>query len=217
MATETPAKGRPARPDAPPAHDEPLPDPVRRPDPVLADISAALFHLRRVWAKPDLMKRIRAMTSAGTGGRPLQISNLMVVNAVAALGEAAADPDRAAGPVCEEVTVGAVAERLEIDPSTASRLVGHALDAGLLSRRPSPVDARRANLDLTDAGRRVKQVADRFRRAYLDELMSGWTADERAEFAVLLTRFADAAARAPKYADGIERIFEEAGADAGTG
>lgn len=209
MATETPAKGRPARPDAPPAHDEP------HPDPVLADISAALFHLRRVWAKPDLMKRVRAMTSAGTGGRPLQISNLMVVNAVAALTEDAADPDRADGPSCDEVTVGAVAERLEIDPSTASRLVGHALDGGLLSRRPSPVDARRANLDLTDAGRRVKQVADRFRRAYLDELLSGWTADERAEFALLLTRFADAAARAPKYADGIERIFKEAGADPG--
>ncbi|TYB40986.1 MarR family winged helix-turn-helix transcriptional regulator [Actinomadura chibensis] len=215
MATETPAKGRPARPDAPPAHDGPRPDPVRSPDPVLTDISTALFHLRRVWAKPDLMKRVRAMTSAGTGGRPLQISNLMVVNAVAALSEAAADPNRADGPPCDEVTVGAVADRLEIDPSTASRLVGHALDAGLLSRRPSPVDARRANLDLTDAGRRVKQVADRFRRAYLNELMSGWTAAERSEFAVLLTRFADAAARAPKYADGIERIFEEAGADRG--
>src|SRR5690606_19282100 len=109
--------------------------------------------------------------------------------------------------------VGAVAERLEIDPSTASRLVGHAIDAGLVSRRPSPVDARRANLGLTEAGLRVKRVADRSRRAYLDALMAGWTADERAEFARLLTRFADAAAHAPEYSDGIGRIFEEAAAD----
>ncbi|XRQ11202.1 MarR family winged helix-turn-helix transcriptional regulator [Actinomadura welshii] len=209
MATDTTAAngtgGRDTTGNGPPGH-EPPPGP--QDDPVLAGIGAALLQLRRSWAKPDLMKRIRAQTPAGTDGRPLQISNLMVVNAVAALTTA----EGPGGPP-HEITVGAVAERLEIDPSTASRLVGHAIDAGLLSRRPSPIDARRANLGLTDAGRRVKQVADRFRRAYLDELMSGWTAQERAEFGRLLTRFADAAARAPRYSDGIDKIFEEARAD----
>ncbi|MEO5877942.1 MAG: MarR family transcriptional regulator, partial [Streptosporangiaceae bacterium] len=82
-------------------------------DPVLAEIGIALFHLRRVWAKPDLMRKVREQTP---GSRPLQMSNLMVVSAVNRLGEGAGT----------EVTVGAVAERLEIDPSTASRLVGHA-------------------------------------------------------------------------------------------
>lgn len=220
MATETPATGRPAEPDAPvPPESSPessgappatMPD-EQPPDPVLADVAMALFHLRRVWAKPDLMRRIRAQTSACADGRPLQLSNLMVVNAVAAL-TAAARPECAGGRP-GEVTVGAVAERLEIDPSTASRLVGHAIDAGLVTRRPSPVDARRANLGLTEAGLRVKRVADRSRRAYLDALMAGWTAGERTEFARLLTRFADAAARAPEYSDGIGRIFEEAAAD----
>ncbi|WP_131740336.1 MarR family winged helix-turn-helix transcriptional regulator [Actinomadura roseirufa] len=179
-------------------------------DPVLSDIGTALFHLRRVWAGPDLMKHIRAQTSGGPDGRPLQISNLMVVNAVSAL---TAMGDDANGGAAFEVTVGAVAERLEVDPSTASRLVGHAIDAGLVSRRPSPVDARRANLGLTEAGRRVKRVADRFRRAYLDELMAGWPDEERATFARLLTRFADAAVRVPMDPDGIGRIFEEAGAE----
>ncbi|WP_344591015.1 MarR family winged helix-turn-helix transcriptional regulator [Actinomadura vinacea] len=189
------------RPAEPPERPVPAPsDPVLA-DPALAEISLALFHLRRVWAKPDLMKRIRAQTSSGPGARPLQLSNLMVVHAVAALNAEA------------EVTVGAVAERLEIDPSTASRLVGHAIDAGLVSRRPSPVDARRANLGLTAAGARVKQVADRSRRAYLDELMADWTPDERTDFARLLTRFTDAAARAPMEADRVDRIFEEAHAD----
>ncbi|TDD69741.1 MarR family winged helix-turn-helix transcriptional regulator [Actinomadura rubrisoli] len=209
MATETSATERPADRD-PGRHD---PSETESPDPVLSEIGVALFHLRRVWAKPDLMKRIRAQTSSGPGGRPLQISNLMVVNAVAALTDAAlCAPGQkpARDDDTGEVTVGAVAERLEVDPSTASRLVGHAIDAGLVSRRPSPVDARRANLGLTDAGRRVKQVADRFRRAYLDELMTGWSPTERTEFARLLTRFADAAAQAPMYPDGIDRIFEEA-------
>ncbi|GAA4143119.1 MarR family winged helix-turn-helix transcriptional regulator [Actinomadura keratinilytica] len=184
-------------------------DSAEPPDPVLSDISRALFHLRRVWFKPDLMKKIRAQTSGGPGGRPLQLSNLMVVHAIAALSAAAEDP----GCPTAEVTVGAVAERLEIDPSTASRLVGHAIDAGLVSRRPSPVDARRANLGLTEAGRRVRQVAERSRRAYLAGLMSDWTPEERAEFARLLTRFTEAAVRTPAELEGIDKIFREAGAD----
>jgi hypothetical protein len=75
------------------------------------------------------------------------------------------------------------------------------------------VDARRANLGLTGAGLRVKQVADRFRRAYLDELMADWTAAERADFARLLTRFAEAAVRDPMDPDGVDKIFEVAQAD----
>jgi len=166
-------------------------------DPVLAEIGTAMFQLRRLWARPDLMRKIREQTP---GSRPLQMSNLMVVYAVSGLAVEAG----------VEVTVGAVAERLEIDPSTASRLVGHAIDAGLVSRRPSPLDARRANLQLTDAGERVKQVAHRWRMAYFAELMSGWTEAERAEFARLLLRFSEAAANAPMDPNGIGQIFKEA-------
>jgi DNA-binding MarR family transcriptional regulator len=211
MVTETSSTERPPRTDSAPSEASGASGTRAEPrdlsDPVINDIAVALFHVRRVWGKPDLMKRIRAQTSSGPGGQPLQVSNLMVVHAVAALTAACAA--EAAG----EVTVGAVAERLEIDPSTASRLVGHAIDAGLISRRPSPNDARRANLGLTDAGRRVKRVAERYRRAYIAELMSGWTADERADFARLFTRFADAAAQAPMELDGVDKIFEEAEAD----
>jgi DNA-binding MarR family transcriptional regulator len=171
-------------------------DPV---DPVLAEIGQAVFHLRRVWAKPGLMRKVREETE---GSRPLQMSNLMVVHAVSGLSAEADDVG--------EVTVGAVADRLEIDPSTASRLVGHAIDAGLVSRRPSPVDARRANLQLTDAGLRVRQVAHRFRMAYLADLTADWTEEERVEFARLLKRFTGAAARAPIDPDGIGKIFKEA-------
>jgi Transcriptional regulators len=168
-------------------------------DPVLNEIGESVFHLRRVWAKPSLMQKVREQTA---GSRPLQMSNLMVVHAVAGLCTETADKD--------EVTVGAVADRLEIDPSTASRLVGHAIDAGLVSRRPSPVDARRANLQLTDAGQRVRQVAHRFRMAYLAELTTDWTEEERVQFALLLKRFTHAAVQVPVDLDGIGKIFEEA-------
>jgi DNA-binding MarR family transcriptional regulator len=169
-------------------------------DQLLSEIGVALFELRKVWATPGLMRKLREQTP---GERPLQWSNLGVVIAVARL-----TPEMGG-----EVTVGAVAERLDIDPSTASRLVGHAIDAGFVSRRPSPVDGRRANLRLTETGSRVMDVADRFRRAYLADLMADWTPGERAEFARLLTRFTEAAARRPMDPSRIDQIFEEARAD----
>jgi DNA-binding MarR family transcriptional regulator len=175
---------------------------------VLVKIEAALFHIRRVWAKPEIIRKLR---DQGPSGRPVQTSSLLVVHAVAQL--SGGDDGCGAPPPAEraeDVTVGAVAERLGIDPSTASRLVGHAIDAGFIARRPSPRDARRANLQLTDAGRRLKTVADRFRRAYLAELLADWTEAERAEFARLLTRFTRAAVQAPMNAVAIEKIFAAA-------
>jgi DNA-binding MarR family transcriptional regulator len=243
------------------------PMPAGPTDSDLIKIETALFHVRRVWTKPEIVRELRQQ---GPSGRPVQTSTLLVVDAVAQLSAAggcttepprpqpsATAPSRTEVAVSEQsrtesvrtepahaetshaetshaeaarsnpsraetarteparvetarepgtagtphtpadVTVGAVAERLGIDPSTASRLVGHAIDAGFIARRPSPRDARRANLQLTDAGRRLKAVADQFRRAYLAEVLAGWTDAERAEFARLLTRFTDAAVRTP--------------------
>jgi DNA-binding MarR family transcriptional regulator len=175
--------------------------PAGQPGSVLIKIETALFHIRRVWAKPEIMRKLREQ---GPSGRPIQTSSLLVVHAVAQPADAGSG-----------VTVGAVAERLGIDPSTASRLVGHAIDAGFVARRPSPRDARRANLQLTDAGRRLKSVADRFRRAYLAELLADWTETERTEFARLLTRFTEAAIRTPMTPAAIEKIFAIGAAEPG--
>lgn len=186
-------------------------------DRVLAEIADGLFHLRRAWAKPV----IERMQRQPPGGRPLHLSNLMVVyavDAVPARPAIAPDGQRERGERGQrEVNVGDVAERLEIDPSTASRLVGHAIDAGLVSRRPSPADARRADLRLTDAGRRVKLVADRYRQRYLDTLLAEWSDDERRQFARMLTRFADAATCRPMDLSGVGRIFAEAGSGPAAG
>lgn len=165
-------------------------------DPVLSQIGSSLFQLRRVWARPDLMRKIREQTP---GSRPLQLSNLMVVSVVGRLGERGA-----------EVTIGAVAERLEIDPSTASRLVGHAIDAGFVSRRPSSADARRANLQLTEAGRRVLESADRHRNAYVAGAMRSWPESDRREFARLLAAFAEGVCPDPMHPDRISEIFSDA-------
>lgn len=165
-------------------------------DPLLSQIGTSLFRLRRVWARPDLMRKVGAQNP---GPKPLQLSNLMVVTAVGRLGEAGA-----------EVTIGAVAERLEVDPSTASRLVGHAIDAGYVSRRASASDARRADLRLTEPGRRVMESAERHRSAYLAEIMRSWPESDRVEFARLLTAFADAISGDPMDPSRISEIFSEA-------
>ncbi len=152
-------------------------------DASVAEIERAAFQLRRLWAKPHLLQRLREQS--GQGGRPIQLSNLLVIHAIAGQGEGG------------DVTVGAVADYLDIDPSTASRLVGHAIDAGFVSRTPSPVDARRAHLLLTDSGERVRELTDDFRRRFIAELVADWTDEERSQFARLLRRFADAAANFP--------------------
>jgi DNA-binding MarR family transcriptional regulator len=148
-------------------------------DASVTEIERAAFQLRRLWAKPHLLQRLREQ--CGQGGRPIQLSSLLVIHAIAGHGEG-------------EVTVGAVADYLDIDPSTASRLVGHAIDAGFVSRGSSPVDARRARLRLTESGDRVRRLTDEFRRRFIAQLVADWTDDERRVFAGLLGRFASAAA-----------------------
>ena len=141
-------------------------------------IEQAAFQLRRIWAKSQLLRHLREQCEPG---QSIQLSNLMVIYAIAR-------PDDEP----RDVTVGAVAEYLDIDPSTASRLVGHAIDAGFVSRHASPVDARRAHLRLTTAGERVKEMTDEFRRQFISELVSDWSDAEREQFGLLLSRFAGA-------------------------
>jgi DNA-binding MarR family transcriptional regulator len=162
-------------------------------DPSVAEIERAAFQLRRLWAKPQLLQRLRER--CGRGGRPIQLSSLLVIHAIAGQGSGSGD-----------VTVGAVADFLDIDPSTASRLVGYATDAGFVSRTSSPVDARRAHLRLTEAGERVRALTDEFRRRFIAQLVADWPEEDRRTFAHLLGRFAEAAAHFPTNAAGLESV-----------
>src|SRR3954467_2819469 len=83
-------------------------------DASVAEIERAAFQLRRLWAKPHLLQRLRE--ECGQDGRPIQLSSLLVIHAIAGQGR-------------DDVTAGAVADYLDIDPSTAIGLVGHAIDS----------------------------------------------------------------------------------------
>ncbi|MFF4414617.1 MarR family winged helix-turn-helix transcriptional regulator [Streptosporangium sp. NPDC001559] len=165
-----------------------------------AAIDVALFRLRRIWARPLRPRR------AADPHRAVQMSNVMVVHAVHKL-----------NLNVPEVTVGAVAEQLDVDPSTASRLVNDAVGAGFVEREESEVDARRARLRLSPRGRRVLEVVVASRRAYVDSLIADWDEGDREVFARLLTRFAEESVAHPPDLTHLDRLIAEAIAETAVG
>jgi DNA-binding MarR family transcriptional regulator len=96
--------------------------------------------------------------------------------------------ESATGPV----TVSTVARALAVDQPRASRLVTAAVAAGLVRREADQADGRRTLLAMTEAGRAAVAEMHRGRQASFAAAMADWSAEERAEFARLLTRFVGA-------------------------
>jgi DNA-binding MarR family transcriptional regulator len=143
---------------------------------VLDEAGSALFRLGRAFARLPM----RELLTTNARQHP-DLSAILIVQAV----EAAA---RAGG----EVTVGRVAKELGVDPSTASRLVARSVQSGYVHGVASRVDGRARGLELSDAGRELARSAAGYQRAVFDAATSEWTDDERAAFARLFVRFADA-------------------------
>ncbi|MGP3975908.1 MarR family winged helix-turn-helix transcriptional regulator [Streptomyces sp. 8N114] len=87
------------------------------------------------------------------------------------------------------MTVTEVAALLGVDQPRSSRLASQALQAGLLRREADQHDGRRSLLTLTPEGRDVLTRIRTFRREVIAEATAGWTAEDRAALAHLLTRF----------------------------
>lgn len=134
----------------------------------------ALFRLGRVFSRHPMKDQLQKRT-----GQAIELSHILVAEAVAT------------GPMVpdQEVTVGTVAERLGIDPSTASRLVAETVGAGYLARLPSQMDSRRLRLELTDAGHKLVAHAHQYQRAVFEYVTRDWAEAEQQEFARLLVRF----------------------------
>ncbi len=141
----------------------------------LLRLDDALLRLRRLWAAPP-----PALVLEQGAGEPVTLSTVLVVEACA----------RAEG----EVGVGEVGRFLDVEHSTASRLVDRAARAGVVERGPSAVDARRVALRLTPSGEALRQRATGFRLEWLGQVLSDWDAGEVGALAQALSRFADAVA-----------------------
>ena len=143
-------------------------------------IDASLIGLRHLWSMP-------AERPASLGG--VEMSTVWVVEAL--------DRDGSS----DGLTVAELADALDVAHSTASRLVDRALDAGVVARERSPIDARKVVVSLTPAGRVLANESRSFRMNYLAKLTATWTAADQGDFAALLARFRDAARSQPPSAD----------------
>jgi DNA-binding MarR family transcriptional regulator len=138
----------------------------------LERIDQALIGLRHLWSGPVHLQ------DAALG--KVEMSTVWIVNALASPGPR----DR------EAMSIRDLADSLGVAHSTASRLVDRAATIGAVTREPDAHDARLTVVTLTDSGRTLAETARWFRTGYLADATATWTADERATFADLLTRFA---------------------------
>ncbi|MFT4149581.1 MAG: MarR family transcriptional regulator [Paracoccaceae bacterium] len=96
----------------------------------------------------------------------------------------------------QEVTVGLLAEEMQVDPSRASRIAADLVDRGLIARAVSQQDGRRSVLVPTPAGRAVveKFLHAKWRR--IAAMFRDWPADEVQSFARLFARYSEGMSRA---------------------
>jgi DNA-binding MarR family transcriptional regulator len=83
----------------------------------------------------------------------------------------------------------ALSASVHSDLSTVSRQVAALVTRGLLERRADPVDGRACLLVVTDAGRAMIAEHEQARLAFFEEVLGGWSPEERGQFAHLLGRF----------------------------
>lgn len=140
----------------------------------LLALDAAMMRLRRVWAPPPARS-----PSVPDGPGRVDLSTVLVVEACA----------RSDGDTTTVADVGVFAG---VAPSTASRFVGRAVEAGMVQREEH-VDGRRTAVTLTAEGRELRERARRFRLERLRSTLEGWTDAEVLVFVSLLGRFAEAA------------------------
>jgi DNA-binding MarR family transcriptional regulator len=134
--------------------------------PELDALDEALLEIRRLVRRPGYRQRFLDSLHTTT-----DVGTVRVLRAVERAGDAAP-------------CVGDVAERLDVDPSTASRLIDQQVSAGYLARARSPHDRRRTNLELTEAGRDLLTEATEVRRDLLAEVTRDW---DRAEVTTLVS------------------------------
>jgi DNA-binding MarR family transcriptional regulator len=153
---------------------------------VLADAARAVFGLGRLFGRRSAYDGRAGATSGG-----VELSVIAVVQAIESVRAEGSGP----------VGVGAVADHLVLDPSTASRIVAGAVDRGYV-QRVAGGDGRRVGLALTDAGEGLaREVRAYQQRVFLDATRS-FSDTERREFARLFSAFAREVARGYEAAHG---------------
>lgn len=110
-------------------------------------------------------------------GASMELSHLDVIAMVRRLGDG------------QEVTIGAIAEQLRVDPSRSSRIVADLVRQGLLRREVSQEDARRTIVVITPRGQALLEKVDEVKRETIREIVADWPQEDIERFAELYDRF----------------------------
>ncbi|GAA4388013.1 MarR family transcriptional regulator [Tsukamurella soli] len=90
-------------------------------------------------------------------------------------------------------TLTELAGRLDVQKSTAGRMVDRLVQSGTFTRTENPESRRERNVELTPAGRRIVERVTRRRRAEIGEIVAGMPDRQRTGLVRALEAFAAAA------------------------
>jgi DNA-binding MarR family transcriptional regulator len=141
----------------------------------LAALDAALVRLRRLTARLPKGEATLPGTECG-----VDLATVFACEAVADLSA----QDRL-------VTVKDVAAHLDLEHSTASRLLSQTEGEGLVARATHPSDRRSTVVSLTPRGAALVESTRPLRLAFVQHLLADWERSDVETLAALLTRLAD--------------------------
>ncbi|MGV1037302.1 MAG: MarR family winged helix-turn-helix transcriptional regulator [Candidatus Nanopelagicales bacterium] len=137
------------------------------------------LRMRRMMVKPAAT----TLPMAATGDK-VDIAKVMACMAIA-------DATIETQPDADPTTIKQVATALELDHSTASRLLTEAEAEGLVLRGTDPTDRRRTVVELTDTGRAVVAESAAMRLWVLDQVLADWNRADVDTLADLIERITD--------------------------
>ncbi|MCW2948912.1 MAG: transcriptional regulator [Actinoallomurus sp.] len=91
-----------------------------------------------------------------------------------------------------EMKLVTLAERLAVNPSTATRMVDRLTGAGLIDRDVNPENRREVALRLTEPGRQIVDEVTAHRRTEIAAVVARMPADQRSGLVTALRAFTDA-------------------------
>ncbi|WP_348640376.1 MarR family winged helix-turn-helix transcriptional regulator [Marivivens donghaensis] len=154
----------------------------------MLQFDAANFTWHRIATKGDVPTRI--LDEIGLDIDPIQFSAMAAINRIKwGIGRDAP----------EQVTIGALAEEMNIDPSRASRIASDLISRGLVQRQAAQDDGRKSILVLTDEARTAFRQYKEVKWRKQLEIFQGWSDEEIQSFTALYERFVG----------GLRRIYTE--------
>ena len=92
-----------------------------------------------------------------------------------------------------QINLNRLAELLDVNSSTAMRMIDRLLVADLVTRRDNPANRREVLLGLTRAGKRIVRQVTTVRRGEITRIVTAMPATQRGALIAALRAFADAA------------------------